>query len=614
MRRVISAFFAVMLGLVATLVTSTAASAVDARTFDPGNIISDALFYDDDAMTAGAVQDFLDRRVPRCTIGDQGKPAGGTYYFPQGGSVKLATHCLRDGRYTSNSMLSNRYCSAYVGRANESAAEIITKIGNACGISQKVLLVMLEKEQSLIQDTFPAQHQLDRAMGYACPDSGPNNSANCDTRYYGFFNQVYYAAWQLKVYQGNPNSFAYKANQSSKIQWNPNAGCGTSDVFIQNAATAGLYIYTPYRPNQAALNAGWGLGDSCSAYGNRNFYLLYSTWFGPTHGFHVAPNSGIGTKYYSLGGENGPLGSPTGNEVCGIKESGCYQEFQRGAITWTPAGGAWPTWGGIRERWRATGFENGLLGYPMGDEVCGLRDSGCYQNFQNGAITWTAGVGAWETSGSFRSVWRNSGFENGPLKYPTSAVVTGLPNGGSYQAFQGGAVVSHPSAGTWATWGGIRAAWQRTGFESGVLGYPLGSEICGLRSNGCYQNFQGGAITWTPETGGIETFGAIRGVWAQVRFENGPLGYPITSAVCGDGICLQSFQNGTIVQEQTSSRVFAVWGGVHSAWSSVGGVAGALGKPTSMELPVEDGAVRQTFERGEIRWNRGHSEILVSLP
>ena len=42
------------------------ASAADSRRFDPGNIISDAQFYNGSAMSAGEVQAFLEQRVPRC--------------------------------------------------------------------------------------------------------------------------------------------------------------------------------------------------------------------------------------------------------------------------------------------------------------------------------------------------------------------------------------------------------------------------------------------------------------------------------------------------------------------------------------------------------------------
>ena len=53
-----------------------------------------------------------------------------------------------------------------------------------------------------------------------------------------------------------------------------------AEVYIENTATALLYIYTPYQPNLAALEAGAGEGDACSTYGNRNFSIIYSGWFG----------------------------------------------------------------------------------------------------------------------------------------------------------------------------------------------------------------------------------------------------------------------------------------------------------------------------------------------
>ncbi len=38
----------------------------------------------------------------------------------------------------------------YVGAPAETAATIIAKVGAACGISQQVLLVILQKEQGLV--------------------------------------------------------------------------------------------------------------------------------------------------------------------------------------------------------------------------------------------------------------------------------------------------------------------------------------------------------------------------------------------------------------------------------------------------------------------------------
>src|SRR5690606_21042795 len=101
-----------------------------------------------------------------------------------------------------------------------------------------------------------------------------------DTEYYGFANQVYLASWQFQAYRANPFSFNFRAGVTRNIQYHPNASCGTKSVYIQNAATAALYNYTPYTPNQAALDAGWDTGNACSSNGNRNFFTYYATWFG----------------------------------------------------------------------------------------------------------------------------------------------------------------------------------------------------------------------------------------------------------------------------------------------------------------------------------------------
>lgn len=230
--------------------------------FRAGYIISDYNFYNGAALTAATIQTFLNSQVSTCRAGYT---------------------CLKDYRQSTYSRGADALCSAYTGGANETAATIIAKVGAACGISQKVLLVLLQKEQSLVTDDWPTAGQYNKATGYACPDTSA-----CDTQYYGFYNQVYMAAWQFKRY-GNPpgtsNSFTwFPVGQVSAVRWSPNAACGAGNVLIQNNATAALYYYTPYQPNAAALANMYGTGDGCSAYGNRNFWRLYTDWFGPTTG------------------------------------------------------------------------------------------------------------------------------------------------------------------------------------------------------------------------------------------------------------------------------------------------------------------------------------------
>jgi hypothetical protein len=236
------------------------ADAADLRAFDPGYIISDALFYDSGTMSSAAIQSFLAQKGSSCAAA-----AGKT--------------CLKDFHQTTWTRTADTRCTrTYTGASNETAAQIIAKVASACGINPQALVVMLQKEQGLVTATqggSAAGYQA--AMGYGCPDT-----AVCSTQYYGFFNQVYMAAHQYQNYAKNPMGYGYRAGMVNLVLYSPNAACGSSGVYIQNQATASLYNYTPYQPNAAALAAGYGIGNSCSAYGNRNFWNYFTDWFGPT--------------------------------------------------------------------------------------------------------------------------------------------------------------------------------------------------------------------------------------------------------------------------------------------------------------------------------------------
>lgn len=251
------------------------AQAASSSDFRAGNIISDGVFYNGNSMSAGEIQAFLNSKVPRCTLGDPGRPAGGIYTFPNGSQTLLANKCLRDYYELIPNLPGDSFCAPISG-GNLSAAELIQRIGSSCNVSQKVLLVLLEKEQSLVTDSFPAKSQMDRATGFNCPDTAPCNSASA-----GLFKQVYSAARQFQVY-GTGVFTWYPVGSTTAIRFHPNVACGASPVYIQNRATAALYYYTPYQPNAAAINNLYGTGDSCSSYGNRNFWRMFTDWFGAT--------------------------------------------------------------------------------------------------------------------------------------------------------------------------------------------------------------------------------------------------------------------------------------------------------------------------------------------
>ncbi|SEK26117.1 Peptidase M66, partial [Blastococcus sp. DSM 46786] len=104
-------------------------------------------------------------------------------------------------------------------------------------------------------------------------------------------------------------------------------------------------------------------------------------------------DSPIARLYSSLGGSNGPLGAPLAAERCGLRDGGCQQSFERGAIYWSPATGARTLTGALGARWAELGAETSWLGYPTGGAVCGLRNGGCLQLFQGGGLYWSPATG-----------------------------------------------------------------------------------------------------------------------------------------------------------------------------------------------------------------------------
>jgi hypothetical protein len=253
----------VLILTISTLIT-VKSYAAPVQGFEPGNIMDEPTFLNTGSMTAIQIQNFLSSKVPVCdTQGTQVSEFGGgtraQWAASRGYSPPFT--CLKD--YTEG------------GRG---AAQIIYDVAQAYQINPQVLIVLLQKEQALVTDTWPLATQYRTATGYGCPDT-----AACDSQYFGLTNQITWAARMFKaIITASPTWYTPYVLGNNFIQWSPNSSCGGTTVNIQNRSTQALYNYTPYQPNQAALNAGYGTGDGCSAYGNRNFYQYFKDWFGPT--------------------------------------------------------------------------------------------------------------------------------------------------------------------------------------------------------------------------------------------------------------------------------------------------------------------------------------------
>ena len=142
-----------------------------------------------------------------------------------------------------------------------------------------------------------------------------------------------------------------------------------------------------------------------------------------------------------LGREAGRLGLPAQRPICGLTDTGCYQLFTGGSLYSTPATGIHGLRGGALTAWQSQGSEWGPLGYPTGDEPYGLAGGGSYQEFQGGHIYWSPSTGARVITGAIRDRWLAIGGPSSGLGYPTTDTICGLKDTGCYQLFQNGIAV-----------------------------------------------------------------------------------------------------------------------------------------------------------------------------
>lgn len=249
--------------------------------FQAGNIISDATMRDYNSLSESDIQAFL-KANNSCHDTNLSKSNHNVGYTSEA-YPPISWH-VSGGHYV---------CMADDTFSGGTAAHIIYRAAQDYHINPKVLIVLLQKEQSLITDTYPNSLQYRSATGYGCPDT-----AACDSKYYGLNNQIRHAAAMFDtVLNGGWTNYPLGWNY---IKYNPNSACGGSNVYIENLATSALYRYTPYQP---------GGGSGCAAYGNINFYSFYTDWFGSTQQTSFNPysldNSYIPNGTYNIVATNG---------------------------------------------------------------------------------------------------------------------------------------------------------------------------------------------------------------------------------------------------------------------------------------------------------------------
>lgn len=210
----------------------------------------------------------------------------------------------------------------------------------------------------------------------------------------------------------------------------------------------------------------------------------------------------------------------------------------------TPIGWKYESYGGAA-----------VLGKPTESEVASLRD-GRYRRYEKGTIHWTPAHGAAvNLNGPIRDRYQMYlGGNGGQLGYAIADQVPG-PRGGYAQAFEGGALyVRGPGQPAWESWGSIRSKWGGLGFENGHLGYPISSEYT-VHGGGIGQKFENGNIYFTPRGGTYVVLGGMLTNWDAGGGTKGPMGYPTSDEYWWGSLIRQNFEGGYFTWNPSNGAV-----------------------------------------------------------
>ncbi|MGV0627391.1 LGFP repeat-containing protein [Mycolicibacter minnesotensis] len=161
----------------------------------------------------------------------------------------------------------------------------------------------------------------------------------------------------------------------------------------------------------------------------------------------------------------------------------------------------------------------------------------------------------------------------------------------------------------------ISAAWQAAGGDGSPFGAPKGDVH--PAGAGFAQDFAGGTIFFTPETGARALYGAILDKYEALggAADNG-LGFPRSDEVPGlvpdSRVAILSGADNPVIFWTPEHGAHVVRGPINAGWDKLGSSTGALGVPVEDE--TYDGAVvTQKFSGGTLSFD-GASKTFTTVP
>ncbi|WP_157535313.1 LGFP repeat-containing protein [Nocardia inohanensis] len=154
--------------------------------------------------------------------------------------------------------------------------------------------------------------------------------------------------------------------------------------------------------------------------------------------------------------------------------------------------------------------------------------------------------------------YSEKGGANSPLGEKVGTVYAFGPNGAA-QDFQGGKMIYSPETGAKVMYGAILEKYLALGGAGAGLGYPVNDEsdapVAGTARFSEFSAPDGATIEWSPQHGAWLVQGPIRTAWSHLHATDGALGAPLSDTTVENGVYSQRFagQNGTPVDIRWSS-------------------------------------------------------------
>jgi uncharacterized protein with LGFP repeats len=331
----------------------------------------------------------------------------------------------------------------------------------------------------------------------------------------------------------------------------------------------------------------------------------------------------ITAAWTAAGGDTSPLGTKDGGVY--PVGAGFGQNFASGAIYFTPATGARAMYGAILDKYRDLGGPaDSDLGFPNIDEGPGKVSADSRNTtFSAGddpVIFWTPDTGAWVVRGPINAAWDKLGGSAGTLGVPTAdetysgSVITQTFTGGqvSYDLDSKQFTTVPPDLADQLTdlpvptdaTSAINTAWRVAGGASGPLGLRQGDQK--TVGAGAEQDFAGGDIYFSPDTGAHVVSGAILTEYESLGGPTGDFGFPSAGeadgGVPGSRVSAFAGAGGAVIFWTADHGAIPVRGAMKAAWDKLGGAAGALGVPVADQNTNGD-TVTQKFSGGQVSYD-----------